>query len=263
MKISIEGFSFFHLLQKGMIDTFGYLESLKYRYRVDAAGLWNGFFVDRSTEICKLFDDDYIRKMKDALDEREMTVPNLAVDGAHLWDPDPDKRELLYQNALAHLDVAEYLGVQTVRIDTGGYGSPDMTDEQFEYTVKRYQELAQRAADGGYRIGPENHMGPSKIPDLMKKLAEAVNHPAYGILLHMGRWDRDAEVGDSLIAPWVYHLHVDPKHVKTDQIEEKIQFMKQYNYDGYWGIEYYAQTEPYAEIESYVSAVKAALKKTI
>ncbi|OPA79034.1 xylose isomerase [Paenibacillus selenitireducens] len=261
MKISIEGFSFFHLLQQEMIDTFGYLESLKYRYRVDAAGLWNGFFADLSEEICKLKDAEYIRKIKLALLEREMELPNLAVDGAHLWDPNPEKRELLYQNALAHLDIAEYLGARSVRIDTGGHGSTDMTEEQFEYTVMRYQEFAQRAADGGYRIGPENHMGPSRMPKLMEKLAQAVNHPAYGILLHMGRWDSDADIGDSLLAPWVFHVHLDPKHVKPHQIEERMQVLFDHGYEGYWGVEYYAQAAPYAEIESYVSAVKAAYLK--
>ena len=263
MKISVEGFSFFHLLQQEMIDVFGYLESLKYRYRIDAAGLWNGYFVNRSEEICHLREVDYIRKIKLALAERSMTVPNMTIDGAHVWDPNPEKRELLYQNALAHLDVAEYLGAQTVRIDTGGFGSSDMTEEQFEYTAKRFQEFAQRAYDGGYRIGPENHIGPSRMPKWMVKLAQAVDHPGYGFLLHMGRWDSDVEAGDSLLAPWVYHVHLDPKYVHPHQIENRMQLLFNHGYDGYWGVEYYAQAAPYAEIESYVSAVKAAYLKQI
>ena len=76
-----------------------------------------------------------------------MRVVNFAVDGAQLWDPDPDLRQRLYENALVHLDAAEILGAETVRIDTGGSykGSEPMTDEQFEYTVKRYREYADRA----------------------------------------------------------------------------------------------------------------------
>ncbi len=104
---------------------------------------------------------------------------NFAVDGAHLWDPDPDLRQRLYENALVHLDAAEILGAETVRIDTGGSykGSEPMTYEQFEYTVKRYREYADRAADGGYTIGPENHMVASLLPREMKRLSEEVHHP--------------------------------------------------------------------------------------
>lgn len=43
MEISIASYSFHGLLRDGMIDVFGYLESSKYCYHVDAADIWNGF----------------------------------------------------------------------------------------------------------------------------------------------------------------------------------------------------------------------------
>ncbi|MGE7824167.1 sugar phosphate isomerase/epimerase family protein [Paenibacillus sp. NPDC093718] len=173
MNISIGGYSFYNTFLEGKMDVFGYLETVKYRYRMDAVDLWNGFFIDRSDSVYKLADKSYIRKIREALDEKEMRVVNFAVDGAHLWDPDPDLRQRLYENALVHLDAAEILGAETVRIDTGGSykGSEPMTYEQFEYTVKRYREYADRAADGGYTIGPEYHMGASLLPREMKRLA--------------------------------------------------------------------------------------------
>ncbi|GIO97212.1 hypothetical protein J14TS5_22980 [Paenibacillus lautus] len=166
MNISIGGYSFYNTFLDGRMDVFGYLETVKYRYRMDAVDLWNGFFIDRSDSVYKLADKSYIRKIREALDEKEIRVVNFAVDGAHLWDPDPDIRQKLYENALVHLDAAEILGAETVRIDTGGSykESEPMTYEQFEYTVKRYREYADRAADGGYTIGPENHMGASLLP---------------------------------------------------------------------------------------------------
>lgn len=190
------------------MDVFGYLETVKYRYRMDAVDLWNGFFIDRSDSVYKLADKSYIRKIREALDEKEMRVVNFAVDGAHLWDPDPDIRQKLYENALVHLDAAEILGAETVRIDTGGSykESEPMTYEQFEYTVKRYREYADRAADGGYTIGPENHMGASLLPREMKRLAEEVHHPAFGFLLHLGRWKADEAEGDEMVAHGRYIL---------------------------------------------------------
>jgi hypothetical protein len=48
-------------------------------------------------------DEDYIRKVRAAMDEKELCLANLCVDGAHLWDPDPAERERLYRNALDRL----------------------------------------------------------------------------------------------------------------------------------------------------------------
>lgn len=258
MNISIGGYSFFNTFKEGKMDVFGYLETVKYRYRLDTVDLWNGFFVDRSGPIPKLADEDYIRKIKEALDEKEMTVVNFAIDGAHLWDPDPDMRARLYDNALEHLRAAETLGAQTVRIDTGGsYEHVEtLTDEQFEHIVARYREFARRAADFGYKIGPENHMGASLIPAEMKRIAEAVDHPSFGILLHIGRWREDPEHGDAIVAPWTVHTHFDAKTLTSPDATDKVRMLLQQDYTGYWGIEQNSPDNQYAEIEWMVAGVK-------
>lgn len=258
MNISICGYSFYNTFLDGKMDVFGYLETVKYRYRMDAVDLWNGFFIDRSGPIYKLADESYIRKIREALDEKEMSVVNFAVDGAHLWDPDPDMREKLYENALAHLDAAEILGAETVRIDTGGgYKEAEpMPDEQFEYLVKRYRDLAERAGDNGYTVGPENHMGASLLPREMKRIAEEVRHPAFGFLLHLGRWRADEAEGDEMVAPWTVHTHFDAKTAVHPDAEEKVRCLLAGGYQGYWGVEYNAPGNQYVEMEWIIGAVK-------
>jgi len=112
MKLSIGGYSFNNTFLEGKMDVFGYLETVKYRYGLDTVDLYNGFFVDKSKPIWELADEDYIIKIREALDEKEMTVVNYAIDGAHIWDPDPDMRRRLYENAQQHLRVAEILGAE-------------------------------------------------------------------------------------------------------------------------------------------------------
>jgi len=147
-KISIASYAFHGLLREGKMDLFGYLESCKYRYHLDSADIWNGMLL--STE------DDYLAKVKDALDERGLALANLCVDGAHLWEDDPAVREQHYQNGLAALHAGEVLGALTVRIDAGGREA-EWTNEQFDFIVERYQAYARRAYEHGYRVGPENH----------------------------------------------------------------------------------------------------------
>ncbi|WP_062109255.1 sugar phosphate isomerase/epimerase family protein [Bacillus niameyensis] len=262
MRLSIGGYSFNHTINQGKMDIFGYLETVKYRYGLNTVDLWNGQFANRSFESPDL---DYVKKIREALDERELTLINYAVDGAHIWDPDPEKREQLYQNALKHLEIGEILGAQSIRIDTGGsFGSAsdftmEMSDEQFDFIVNRYQEFCERAANNGYKIGPENHTGPSLSPVGIKKIAEAVNHPNFGILLHIGRWKEEKEIGDEMVAPWVCHTHFDARTAVAEEATEKIQMLKASGYDGYWSIEHNAEGNQYVEVEWLLGTVKRLL----
>src|SRR5689334_16688756 len=133
MKASIGAFSFYQLLSQGEMNIYGYLETVKHRYRLDTVDLWNGFFTDREVPVWQLPGDEELLKIKRNLDERQLTLANLAVDRAHLWDADPDVRNLLHLNALAHLRAAKLLGAHTVRIDANR-GPGEVTEEQFDYT---------------------------------------------------------------------------------------------------------------------------------
>ncbi len=242
------------------MDIFHYLESVKYRYHLNTVDLWNGFITEYKDGLRFLPDEAYLQQIKDVMDEEELTLVNFAIDGAHIWDPDPDKREQLYKNALTHLKAAKLLGAKTVRIDTGGYDSFTMDDEQFEHIVKRYQEYCQIAADYGFVIGPENHMGPSLVPSEMKKIAEAVNHPSYGVLLHMNRWELDEEGnGNEWLAPWAFHVHFDPKRTDLANATCEIETLKQAGYNGCWSVEHYTTTSPFNEVEWALASLKRSL----
>ncbi|KPK83690.1 MAG: hypothetical protein AMJ81_07595, partial [Phycisphaerae bacterium SM23_33] len=175
MKVSISSYSFHGLLKQGRMDVFGFLESCKYRYGVDAVEIWNGTLGGR-------MDREHLRAIRRALDERGLTLANLCVDGAHLWEDLPEAREKNYRSALAYLEAGEVLGARSVRIDMGGAGT-ELTGEQLDYIVMRYKEYARRAGDGGYRVGLETHWGPSLTVDVQRKVHDAVGHPAYGVLL--------------------------------------------------------------------------------
>lgn len=252
MKISIASYAFHGLLAEGKMDVFGYLESSKYRYGIDAADIWNGMLVST--------DEDYLRKVREAMDEKEMTLANLCVDGAHIWDPDPATRETLYRNALAHLRAGVILGAKTVRIDMGGQAS-EMTNEQYETIVMRYTEYAQFARDHGFKVGPETHFGPALVMENMAKVYHAVNDPAYGILLHIGHWvPGEEEAGDRMAAPWTMHTHVDANITRTC-LEEKMTMLLDAGYEGYWGVEHHSSRNEYAEVAYQIAAVRRVLAR--
>ena len=244
MKVSIASYAFHGLLAEGKMDVFGYLESCRHRYGLQAADIWNGFL--------KSTDEDYLKKVRQALDERDMVLVNLCVDGAHLWDPDPQVREKLYQNALAHLRAGEILGAKTVRIDMGGKSS-EMTGEQFDHIVKRYREYCRRAGDNGYRVGPENHFGPALVLENMERVCKAVDHPAYGVLLHLTHWVQgEVDKGDRLCAPWTMHTHVQLGFT-NEQLKEKMRMLLAAGYQGHWGVEHHSGKSEYIEVAHQVA----------
>ena len=245
MKITIASYAFHGLARQGMMDIYGYLESCKYRYGLDTADIWNGML--DST------DEAYLLKVKEALDERELTLVNLCVDRAHIWDDDTDVRESNYHNALAHLRAAEILGAQTVRIDAGSR-DPEFSAEQFDLVVTRYQEYAQWADDHGFRMGPENHWGPEAVPATMVRICQAVDHPAFGVLLHL------KDDGDGLMAPWAMHTHIS-WNITEGPLEDKMALLRDAGYAGYWGIEYHAAENEYSQVAEQVARVRDVLNR--
>ncbi len=246
MNISIASYAFHGLLKRGMIDLFGYLESCRYRYQLRSADIWNGMFI--STE------DDYLHKIKEALHLRELELVNLCVDGAHIWEEDLNVREQNYLNALAYLHAAQVLGAKTIRIDAGGQGDI-FSEQQFDLVVKRYREFAQRAYDQGFKVGPENHWGPEVVPENMKRICEAVDHPGFGVLLHFR-----GNPGDNLIAPWAMHTHIS-WDITERCLDESLSMLRDSGYRGCWSVEHHSGENEYTRTAIQLERVRGVVEQ--
>lgn len=254
MNISIAGYSFHGLHAEGKIDAFGYLETCRYRYGLHSADYWNG--------LIGTVESDTLIKIRQGVEEREMQVVNYHVDGVHLWEQDPEARERNYQEAKKHLEAAAILGAKTVRFDTGGKLAA-ITDEQLDFLATRYREYCDFGAENGFRIGPENHWGLSLFAQNMEKLAKAIDHPAYGILMHLGHWeDCDPVEGDRRLAPWAIHTHVDARVTRND-LAGRMQILLDANYQGYWGVEHHTAKNEYAEVAYQLAEVRRVLARTL
>jgi len=246
MNISVASYSFHGLLEEGKMDLLGYLESCKYRYHLQSADIWNRMMVSTA--------DDYLAKVKEALDERELVLANLCVDDAHIWEDVLDLRERNYRNALAHLHAGEVLKARTVRIDAG-VRATSFTDEQFDWIVKRYKEYAQRAFDNGYKVGPENHWGAEVVPENMQRICEAVDHPGFGMLLHFR-----GNPGDKVMAPWAMHTHISWQ-ITESCLEESMTMLRSAGYQGYWGVEHHSKQYEYARVAVQLAKVREVLTR--
>lgn len=254
MKVSVLSYSFRGLLGQGMIDVFGYLEACKHRYGLTAADIWNGFLVST--------DEEYIRKVRCALDERELELADLCVDKAYVWDDDESVREGNYRNALAHLRAAELLGARFVRIDAGSRRE-SWSDAEFELIVKRFREYAQFAHNRGFMAGAENHWGPEKAWPNLKRLIDAVDHPGFAISCHIGGWagtQEEKDAADREAAPWVRHTHF-PWAITEGPLEAKMANLRDAGYPGYYSVEHHSAENEYSEVAVQIARVRDVLSR--
>jgi sugar phosphate isomerase/epimerase len=277
MKVTIISYAFSRLMAQGKTDIFGYLESIKSRFGLTGADVWNGMLFPPAPGLGMMesfqrmltagLDADYLAKIKDALCERELELACLACDLCHVWEDDPERREALNKNAWAHIEAGEKLGAKTIRIDAGAsrmvFGGPPLemeyTDEQFDYIVAMFKKYAQRAYDSGYKIGPENHWGPEDVPEQLVKICQAVDSSAFGVLLHIGRWrGEQAAQGDEMIAPWVMHAHVTPATSEADT-PAKMAMLRDAGFDGYYSAE--LVSDSYAELGVQIARIKSVLDR--
>jgi sugar phosphate isomerase/epimerase len=247
VNISVASYAFYGLVAAKTMDVFGYLESSKYRYGLDRADIWNGMLAS--------YEPEYLALVKEALDERELTLANLCVDQAHIWDDDAAVRERNQENAQGALRAAVQLGARTLRMDAGGRADT-WTDEQFALIVARYQEWAQYAADHGFRVGPENHWGAENVPSNMVKLCQAVDHPGFGVLLHHKNLENDRT-----FARWAMHTHMSWEWCTGGQLEAGMAMLIEAGYRGCWGIEHHSGRDEYSQVGLQVALVREVLER--
>lgn len=278
MKLSVGAFSFNNSRIEQKMDSYGYMKTVHEEYGLDTIDFWNAFFADTSRPLWAVANDDTLLGIKAALQERGLTLANIAVDTAQLWHPDEEVREALHQNALSYLHAAELLGARSVRLDAVTHGDEQMSDEACDYIVKRYTEYARRAAEGGYWIGPENHTGFALQADSLIRIAQAVDHPNFGILLHVGRWVDTiptpsnkrlnpeaihalAREHDLSVLPWTKHIHIDARTIYSDDAAARIKPLLDAGYDGYWAIEHNAPQDQREAISAALQQMRLHLEQ--
>jgi sugar phosphate isomerase/epimerase len=257
MSISIASYAFHGLKSAGMIDVFGYLETCRYRYGLDTADIWNGLISDNPEFY---LNDDFLKKLKSAMEERELTLVNYHVDAVHVWEDNPAQRKAHYDLAMRQLKAAEFLGAKTVRIDAGGKGQT-WSNEQWDVIIKTFKDYCAFAHNAGFKLGPESHWGPELVPDNMEKLAKSVDSPAFGILMHIGHWENaPIEESDKRMAKYAVHTHIDQKTTET-RLESAMKILLDAGYTGCWGVEHHTGKNEYAEVAVQLASVRRAVSR--
>ena len=120
--------------------------------------------------------------------------------------PNPQERQTHVQKTLYQIDVAYRLGIPTMRINTGRWGTIKSFDdfmakkgieptleghtdaEAFKWVIDSLEKLLPRAAECGVVLGLENHWGLGRTADGVLKIVESIKSPWLQITLDTGNF---------------------------------------------------------------------------
>jgi sugar phosphate isomerase/epimerase len=120
--------------------------------------------------------------------------------------PNPDDRRTNIQKTLYQIDLAYRLGIPTMRINTGRWGTIKSFDEfmskkgiepalaghndeeAFKWVIDSLEKLLPRAEECGVVLGLENHWGLGRTADGVLRIVEAIKSPWLQITLDTGNF---------------------------------------------------------------------------
>lgn len=250
--ISLASYSFHGALEKKQIDIFSYLHLLKYKYAVTYADIWTGILTNQ--------EEDCIKAIRETMDRYDISLANLCVDGPHLWVDDPEERAQHKEQMLRYIGIANTLGAKTIRIDFGGSEDKPMTEEALEYLANTYREYCGICYDLGMKIGPENHWGWDKSVENLRKVKEAVDHPAYGHLFHLtGFREGEVEEGTELAVSYAMHTHIPANSIP--EAKKLIRKLYESGYQGTYSVEHHSGEHELQRVEWQLGAVRSLVEE--
>lgn len=241
MDISVASYSFHRLLESGKQDIFGYINDCK-RLGCTQLDPWVGHLPTLDTAEAELTAEqsEFVKKVKAGADQAGLPFGCVAVDGAHIYEPDAEGRHKNRLRAYRWLDIANRLGARQIRIDTGG--TPELPDDMFAIIVEGYHDLLPRAREKGLELLLENHWGASNVPDNLVRLFDTV--PELKLLFDTHNWAKGKkEEGWQKCAKYAASVHIKTFEIDANgddpnvDLPKAIRYLLDAGYHGCWGVE--------------------------
>jgi len=196
--------------------------------------------------------------------------------------PDPTVRQENVAKTLRSIDLAYRLGIPTMRVNTGRWGTskdfdelmanrgieprlPGHTDEEaFGWVIEALEKCLPRAEECGVVLGLENHWGLCRTAEGVMRIVEAIDSPWLRVTLDTGNFLDDIEPQLERIAPaaclvqaktyygggkW-YTLEID--YAKVAEI------LRQVRYQGWVSLEFEGKDDPAEAVPKSLAMLKEA-----
>jgi sugar phosphate isomerase/epimerase len=194
--------------------------------------------------------------------------------------PDPHERQQNVDDTIELIDQAYRLGIPTMRINTGRWGTsgsfnelmanrgieptlPGYTEEDgFEWVISSIEKLIPKAEACGVTLGLENHWGLGRTPEGVQRVVEAIDSPWLQVTLDTGNfledpYDRLAMLADRTILLQAKTYYGGGTWYELDLDYARIaRIMKQANYRGYVSLEFEGKADPVESVNKSLAMLR-------
>jgi len=196
--------------------------------------------------------------------------------------PDKAVRSDNVAKTLNSIDTAYRLGIPTMRVNTGRWGTTKSfddlmankgieprleghtDDEGFAWVIAALEQLLPRAEECGVVLGLENHWGLGRTAEGVMRIVEAINSPWLRVTLDTGNFLEDGPAQMERLAPacclvqaktydgggkW-YSLDIDYSQVAA--------MLRRHRYEGWVSLEFEGKADPAVAVPASLARLKAA-----
>ncbi len=182
--------------------------------------------------------------------------------------PDKEKRQAEIKKTLAQIEQAYRLGIPTMRINTGRWGTTKTFDELmanrgieptlagyteedgFGWVIASIEKLIPKAAQCGVTLGLENHWGLGRTPEGVRRIVDAIDSPWLQVTLDTGNFLETPYESLAMLAGQTVLLQAKTYYgggtwYELDLDYARIaQIMRDANYRGYVSLEFEGKADP-------------------
>ena len=182
--------------------------------------------------------------------------------------PEARKRRDEIQKTLYQIEVAYRLGIPTMRLNTGRWGTtksfddlmanngiePTLKgytdDEGFEWVIDSISQLIPKAQECGVVLGLENHWGLGRTAEGVKRIVDAIDSPWLMVTLDTGNFLENGlaqmeMLADQLILMQAKTYYGEGKWYTLDIDYPAVgELIRKHNYKGYISLEFEGQADP-------------------
>lgn len=168
-------------LLQGDLDPLNFPITARQDYGVDAVEYVNTFFFGRTG------DKPYLRDMKNRADSEGVKNLLIMCDFlGNLGDPDEDARTRSIEMHYRWVEVAEFLGCHSIRVNARSAGT---YEEQQQFAANGLRRLCEFSDDYDINVLVENHGGLSSNGVWLSGVMDLVNHSRVGTLPDFGNFN--------------------------------------------------------------------------
>lgn len=256
MQLSLGNWAFNREIRAGRLSQIDYVRLTSKRYNLNACELLSTFFPTR--------DSTYLHELRTVAEGEGVKLSQMPVDSTRIALSDQAQLRQELDDAKHWIEVADQLGIPTVRIASGPF---DVNDAKaFETLIASYRELSTTAAGYGIALAVEN-LGPlTNNADGIVRIVQEVAASNLGTCLDWG--NTEGALRYTLleqIAPFAKMVHAKVSEPGSDpekqiDAERCMQIVRDSGYDGYIALESSGSGDTYTGVADGLAVLRGLLE---